>query len=206
LNEARAAWKSALEADPPEHGVWHGYAELCLFLGDEDEYRRARRDLLERFGATADPYIAERTSRACLLMPATGDELRQAVALTERAVARNSHEQKDRPYFEFARGLAAYRQGQFDRAISAMRGNARTVLGPACSLIIAMALYQKGQTDEARKTLASAVLSFDWNANQVRDLHGFVYHVLRREAESMIGPNLPGFMDGKDRPKGKDRQ
>src|SRR5262249_20854809 len=32
LNEARVAWKSALETDPLEHDAWYGYAELCLFL------------------------------------------------------------------------------------------------------------------------------------------------------------------------------
>jgi tetratricopeptide (TPR) repeat protein len=124
LNEARFAWKSALEADPREHDAWYGYAELCLFLGHEEEYRRARRAVLERFAATTNPFVAERTGRACLLMPAAGDELRQAVALAERAVAKNSGEQFAHPYFVFVRGLAGYRQGEFDRAISAMRGRA----------------------------------------------------------------------------------
>ena len=72
------------EGNPLDHNAWFGYAELCLFLGREDEYRRARRDLLARFSITSNPYFAERTGRACLLMPATGDELRQAVALTRR--------------------------------------------------------------------------------------------------------------------------
>ena len=83
----RAAWKQDLAADPPKHEDWLGYAELCLFLGDEQEYRRARRDLLAQFGAATDPEIAERTGRACLLLPPSEDELRQAVALAERAVA-----------------------------------------------------------------------------------------------------------------------
>ena len=85
--EARAAWKEELAAHPPKHDDWFGYAELCLFLGDEAEYRRARRDLLAQFGSTTDPAVAERTGRACLLLPAPEGELRQAVALTERAVA-----------------------------------------------------------------------------------------------------------------------
>ena len=85
--EARAAWKEELAAHPPEHDDWFGYAELCLFLGDEAEYRRARRDLLAQFGTVTDPTVAERVGRACLLLPAPEDELQQAVALTERAVA-----------------------------------------------------------------------------------------------------------------------
>jgi serine/threonine-protein kinase len=206
LNEARVAWKSALKAEPLEHGVWYGYAELCLFLGDEDEYRRARRDLLERFGATSNPYVAERAGRACLLRPATGDELRQAVALAERAVAKGSGERGALPYFVFVRGLAEYRQGQFDRAISTMQGDAGAVLKPAPALVMAMALHRKGQTNEARQTLASAVLSYDWSANQVRDIHGCIAHVLRREAESMILSNLAAFLDGKYQPQDNDER
>jgi tetratricopeptide (TPR) repeat protein len=206
LNEAWVVWKSALKAEPLDHSVWYGYAELCLFLGHKDEYRRARRDLLERFGATTDPYVAERASRACLLMPATGDELQKFVAVARRAVATNSVNQGAHPYFEFVRGLAAFRQGQFDRAISAMRGDAAAVLGPAPALVIAMALYQKGQADEARQTLASAVLSYDWSANQVRDIHGCILHSLRREAESIVLPNLQAFLDGKYQPQDNDER
>jgi serine/threonine-protein kinase len=162
--------------------------------------------LLERFGATTDPYIAERTGRACLLRPATGDELRRAVAVAERAVARNSDEQWANPYFVFARGLAEYRQGRFDRAISAMRGDASSVLGPSPKLVLAMALHQTGRADEARKTLASAVVSHDWTANRVLDQHGCIIHSLRREAEAMILPNLPAFLDGKYRPQDNDER
>jgi serine/threonine-protein kinase len=206
LNEAHIAWQSALKANPLDHDVWHGYAELCLFLGEADEYRRARRDLLERFGAITDPYAAERVSRACLLMPATKDELQKILTVTERAVARKPGEQGARPYFEFARGLAEYRKRESDKAIAIMRGDAAIVLGPAPALVIAMALHQKGQAAEARKTLASAVLSYDWSANQVRDTHGCVLHTLRREAESLILPDLPAFLDGKHRPRDNDER
>jgi serine/threonine-protein kinase len=206
LDEARVAWQAALDADPVEHDVWYGYAELCLFLGDEQEYRSARRALLDRFGATTNPYIAERTSRAFLLRPATGDDLRQAAALAGRAVAKNSGDRSAQPYFEFVSGLAEYRQGNFDRAISAMRGDASRALRPCPEIVIAMALHQKGQADEARKTLASAVLSHDWTANQVRDNHACIAHSLRREAESLILPNLPAFINGTYQPRDNDER
>src|SRR4029077_10987836 len=95
--DARAAWKEELAANPPKHDDWFGYAELCLFLGDEAEYRRARNDLLAQFGATKDADVAERTGRACLLLPASEGEIQQAVALTERAVAAWGAN----PYFRF---------------------------------------------------------------------------------------------------------
>src|SRR5262249_33719178 len=164
--EARAAWEKLLERQPQDHDARYGYAELCLFLGKADEYRRVRRALLERFRTTTNPFDAERTARACLLLPATGDELRQAVALAQRAVAERPGDQWGHPYFQFVRGLAEFRQGQFDRAITTMKGDASRVLGSAPRLVIAMALHQSGRVAEARQALAKAIPAYDWRAFQ----------------------------------------
>jgi serine/threonine-protein kinase len=200
--EVRQKWKKDLEADPPDHDVWFGYAELCLFLEQEEEYRRARQDLLRRFGATSDPYVAERTARTILLLPAAKDELQTAVALAERAVAaKTTTAQWIYPYFLFAQGLAEYRQGRFDSAISIMRADAGTVMGPAPRLVIAMAQYRKGQEEEARKTLAAEIIHFDWGMASATSRDHWIWHVLRREAESMIFPNTAAFLDGKHQPR-----
>jgi serine/threonine-protein kinase len=205
--EVRREWKKALEADPPGHDAWFGYAELCLFLGDEAEYRRARRDLLRRFRASSDPYVAERTARAILLLPAAEDELRAAAALAERAVAaKATAAQWVYPYFLFAQGLAEYRQGRFDSAISIMTADAATVMGPAPRLVVAMAEHQKGQKEEARRTLAAAISSFDWSAAQVGSRDHWIWHVLRREAEALILPNLPAFLRGEYQPRDNDER
>ena len=207
LEEARVAWQAALEGNPLDHNAWFGYAELCLFLGREDEYRRARQDLLARFFITSNPYFAERTGRACLLLPATGDELRQAVALTRRAAASEpSRDPWAYPWFLFARGLAEYRQGKFDEAIATMRGDASGVDRPIARLVLAMALHQDGQLAEARKTLAAAILSYDWRETQARDHDAWICHLLRREAEGMILPNLSAFLDGKYQPQDNDER
>ena len=196
--EARAAWKEDLAADPPKHDDWFGYAELCLFLGDEAEYRRARRDLLAQFGSATDPAVAERTGRACLLLPAPEDELRQAVALTERAVAAGrAGREFAYPYCLFAQGLARYRQGRFDDAIKLMTGEAASVMGPSPRLILAMAQHQKGEKDQARKTLAAAIASYDWSASKADNHDAWIAHILRREAEALILPDPPAFFDGK---------
>ena len=162
---------------------------MCLFLGREDDYRRARRALLARFFLTSNPYFAERTGRACLLLPASGDELRQAAALTRRAASSDpSVHGGAHPWFMFARGLAEYREGKFDQAISTMRGDASILDGPMPRLIVAMALHQKRQLAKARKALESAILSYDWRADQARDQGAWICHVLRREAEGLISP------------------
>jgi eukaryotic-like serine/threonine-protein kinase len=203
LETVRAAWEKLLERDPPDHESWFGYAELCLFLGREEDYRRARRALLKKFGATTNPFHAERTARACLLLPGTDDELRQAVALAERAVAKREGDMWAHGCFEFVHGLAEYRQGQFDRAIATMQGDASGVLGPAPRLVLALSLHRSGQATEARKTLAAAILAHDWRPTQVRarDQNGWIYHTLRREAEAMILPKLQAFRQGDWQPQ-----
>jgi serine/threonine-protein kinase len=50
------------------------------------------------------------------------------------------------------------------------------------------------------------VLSYDWSANQVRDVAPCILHVLRREAEKTILPNLAAFMDGTYRPQDNDER
>ena len=205
--EVQVGWRKELDANPPEHDAWSGYAELCLFLGQQEEYRRARRALLERFGATASPFIAEPVGRACLLLPGTEDELGKAVALTDRAVAaKESTPEWIYRYFLFAKGLAEYRQGRLANAISLMEGEASKVMGPAPRLILAMAQHDQGQKKQARKTLATAIVAFDWNAAQADSRGVWIAHILRREAEALILPNLPAFLRGEYQPLDNDER
>jgi tetratricopeptide (TPR) repeat protein len=207
LNDARVAWQAALETNPLDHNDWHGYAELCLFLGHEDEYRSARQVLLARFGTTTNPYFAMRTARTCLLLSASEDELRQAMALAGRAAAADlSDSTWAHPYISIAQGLAEYRQGRLDRAISALREDAPGALGANRQLVLAMALHRSGQVAGARKTLAAAVLTYDWRSRQALDQDGWACHVLRREAEGVILPNLPAFLNGKYQPQDNDER
>ena len=209
LEEACAAWEKVLERNPPDFDSWYGYPELCLFLGREEDYRRARRALLKNFGATTNPFAAERLGRACLLWPATDDELRQTVNIAKRAVANREGDEWANPYFKFVQGLAEYRQSKFDQAIATMRGEASNVLGPAPRLVLAMSLYRSGQATEAWKTLAAAILAYDWRAVQTHPIdpqNAWIYHTLRREAEAEILPELHAFQQGNYQPQDNDQR
>jgi serine/threonine-protein kinase len=205
--EARAAWRTVLDADPPDPGAWYGYAELCLFIGREEEYRRARHALLGKFGEHTDPLVAARTARACLLLPTTGDELHQAVALAERAAVESPKYPGFSPQFLVIRALADYRRGRFDRAITTLRDDRIRCLGGAVPrLVLALALHRGGQVEEARKMLAAAVLAHDWRSHRVINQNDWLAHVLRREAEGLILPNLPAFLEGTYRPRDNDER
>jgi tetratricopeptide (TPR) repeat protein len=205
--EARVSWRKELETDPPDHDAWFGYAELCQFLGQDDKYRRARQDLLRRFGASEDPAVAERVGRACVLSPASDDDLRKAVALVDRAAAAGEAKgDASLPYYLFAKGLADYRLGRLHSAIALMRGEASTVMGPAPGLILAMALHREGKKDEASKTLAAAILPYDWRLARTENWNGWIFHILRREAEGLILPDLPAFLHGTHQPRDNDER
>ena len=205
--ELCTVWAGEVDEDPPKHGTWYGYAELCLFVGREDDYLRARRSLLAKFGATVDPFLAERTSRACLLRPATGDELKQSAALADRAASADRSKHPGVYHaFLFVKGLAEYRQGRYGPAISTMEGDASRALGPVPRLVVAMAQHRSGRGAEARKSLAAAVSTYDWRADQVRDQDGWIAHVFRREAEGQIVPDLPALLDGTRRPRDNDER
>ncbi len=177
--EARAAWEQFLQSDPPDHDDWYGYAELCLFLGNEDAYRRNRTALLKRFGKTTNPVVAERTSRACLLLPASGEELEQAVALADRAVTLG----KDHQYYCFfmaANALAEYRLGRFESALDwGQKAGAKGAWVPTY-LVLAMAHHQLGHAEQACRALDQAEKNYHWK------LRDGIIHALRREAEQLI--------------------
>ena len=130
--------------------------------------------------------------RTCLLRPLDGDELKQAAILADRAAnADRGKYGSSIQYFQFAQGLADYRQRRFDRAIATMRGDTSKVLGPAPKLVLAMALYQSGEHAEASKAYTAAVAGHDWRPANARDQDGWIYHSLRREAEAMISADPP---------------
>jgi serine/threonine-protein kinase len=200
--EVCLAWRKALEAGWPGPEAWLGYAELCLFLGQEAEYRRTCQTLLSRFGASTDPFIAERIGQACLLLQASDDELRQAAALCGRAVAAGrSKPDWAYPYFLFAKALAAYRQGHFDKAIAQLRGEASLIPGPIPRMLLAMARFRKGEKEAARHTLAEAVAAYDWRAAQADNPATWTCHILRREAETLIFPDITAFLEGRYQPR-----
>jgi serine/threonine-protein kinase len=200
--EACLAWRQYLARQPKRHDDWDGYAELCLFLGDVAEYHRACRELLDRFESSTDPHVWERTGRACLLLPETPQQMQRAAALIDRALAadKSRYAAWATPYFLFAKGLAEYRRNSLQNGIAILEGEASRVMGPAPGIVLAMARYRSGEREEARRTLASAVIDQDWRSASAEEREIWIYHVLRREAEAMLFPNLPAFLEGTYRP------
>src|SRR5262249_49698090 len=76
--------------------------------------------------------------------------------------------------------------------------------GPRMAL--AMAQFRAGFPAEARRTLVLAAQAYDWKEMKSDPPTIWVNHVLRREAEALILPNLAAFLDGEYRPQDSDER
>jgi serine/threonine protein kinase len=129
---AAAAMEKVIELGSWDHLGWYQEAGLRLALDDTEGYRRACREMLTRFGLTKDPYIAERAANTCLLMPGAVSDLKPVIELAEQAARAWTQMElgdqavlawTEKPFDEYrwfalAKGMADYRSGRFQSAIT----------------------------------------------------------------------------------------
>jgi serine/threonine-protein kinase len=204
----RVAWQQGLEANKRDHGDYDGYPEFCLYLGNENAYREACKMLLANFSTTTDPHVAERTGRALLLLPAPAEQTLVATQLIDRSVQadRSKVEPWAPAYFLFGKSLAEYRQGHYEAAIKLLEGDPGRVLGPCPLLVTAMAQFRLGKISQARQAFIAAIPLFDWSPLHATNKDAWLYHALRREAETVVLPYLPAFEAGNYRPANNDER
>ena len=89
-SEAIAEMNRAIELDPDEHETWYFLAPLFVEARDGAAYDRHRRAMLDRWHNTDDPRLAERTAKACLLLPGLPDVIRPAAGLAGLALDRGA--------------------------------------------------------------------------------------------------------------------
>jgi serine/threonine-protein kinase len=189
-NEAAADGLRATEIEPQRH--WNGYvAGYALVLaGDIDKFHKLCRDMQQRFGNTADPVLAERTGKLCLLTPQP-DLLESADRLTQLALSKGGNHQFV-GWFRLARGLAAYRQGRLEEAIqilSNLEPLAKT--SPAMAggnLIAALAKARLTQGKEQLQQLKQAAAWGDTHPclQFGYDLDWQLFEIMRREALPLL--------------------
>jgi len=88
---------------------------LLAAAGELDPLQRARSEVLDRFGRTADARVANDAASFCSLAPGMDDRLNELVRLAELAV--NSSTGRGDGYFLTTFGAALYRAGRFEEAV-----------------------------------------------------------------------------------------
>ena len=193
--QAAADFNKAVTLQPDNHASWYRLGPLLIRAGDEAGYRNFCRRILERFGATQDPVIAERTAKVCLLLPGRSEHFPAAASLAETALAKGAeHEYK--AYFDLVKGLVEYREGN-DSAAAARLGklvgerNLHWELAPPAYLILAMAQHHLGETTKSAESLGRATQIMSKQAPSFAAAgdawNGLLMNqFLRSEAESLI--------------------
>jgi WD40 repeat protein/tetratricopeptide (TPR) repeat protein len=196
--QAAADFTHALELQRDDH--WLCYCALVLQaqLGKKEEYRRLCRDVLKHFGDTKDPYIAERTAKACLLLPDVMENPQKVSELADLAVA-SPPNHPALAWFCVAKGLAEYRAGRHTEAADWMNKTlARKPTMQASAMarfVLAMTQQQLGQLNESKVTLAQAqqitrkLPTLDQSGEGWLDW--LINDLLRREAEALIAGKKP---------------
>jgi eukaryotic-like serine/threonine-protein kinase len=193
--QAGADLTRALELQSDDHLVWYRALVVQAQLGNKEEYRRLCRGVLKHYGDTTDPQIAERTAKACLLLPDVLENRQKLSELADLAVASPPNHTL-MAWFCLAKGLTEYRTDRYAEAAEwlnkTLNGKPSLQAATMARFVQAMTQQQRGQKKEAKVTLAQAqqlsrglpTLEQDW-LNWVFNDH------LRREAEALILANKP---------------
>jgi tetratricopeptide (TPR) repeat protein len=194
--QAAADFAEAVRLGPDDH---YQAFRLCSLLATTDPaaYRRHSQAMLQRWGSTDDPTFAERTVKGCLLLADSADDTQRIAKLVDTFVRAGEGHQYYR-YFLLARGLAAYRGGDYELALDSCRGaqalflkngTGNLYIAPALS-VQAMALQRQQQPEEARAKLAGARLAIEQlpaEGDVGTSWHDWlIAQLLFREAQSLI--------------------
>jgi eukaryotic-like serine/threonine-protein kinase len=194
--EAAACWAKAQALAPADTSILLTATYACLDAGDSAQYAAICRQALAQFADTNDPTAAERVAKVCLLAPPPPGDLPRIIALADIAVTRGKDEEGYR-YFLLARGLAAYRAGDWAAALDwcGRSREQRPEIGEVVALnllIEAMAHHQLGRAEPARAALADAAPLIDGHRDEFPGAgrpvaqEWLICEIVRKEAAALI--------------------
>jgi WD40 repeat protein/tetratricopeptide (TPR) repeat protein/tRNA A-37 threonylcarbamoyl transferase component Bud32 len=183
----RALYAKAVEAPEASHLDLYAQGVLRLQRGDRTGYSAACAALVNRFGKTSDPNVANDVAWACAVGPRALPDLKPAVALARLAVRVRPKEVNIRNTL----GAILFRAGLHKEAVSELNEAVKLhgMGGRTWDfLFLAMAHHQLGQHDEARTWLDKG-LWVDASEKTLQETQRLELQLLRREAEALIrGP------------------
>ncbi|MGA2248380.1 MAG: tetratricopeptide repeat protein [Verrucomicrobiota bacterium] len=159
FTEAIATVRQAIKINPADHELWHWLAVLLVRTGQLDAYRAHCRESVDRFSKSADPNVADRIAKDCLILPDSGANLDTVNTMADTAIAEGQHS-ADLPFFQFCKGLAEFRQGHFASATNWM-GEVLNRLGDQSErdmgayLVLAMSQFHLQHVEQARAALTA---------------------------------------------------
>jgi serine/threonine protein kinase/Flp pilus assembly protein TadD len=185
-----------------EGHFWFEYAALMLLSGDRQGYARACMRMVERCGQEVPDLRAYHVARACTLAPDSVADAAQSGRLAQKELTDKAREF----WSQTERAALHYRAGRFQEALPLLEQSLRVEGLPGRAVLnwlwLALAHQRLGKMDEARRWLSKAQAWLDQfgdgmpnRAEEELGLHFHNWleaHVLRREAEALLGAGPPG--------------
>jgi tetratricopeptide (TPR) repeat protein len=195
--EALKLYDQMIETGHEDCRVWRDDACLHLVLGDEARYRQRCLEILQKFGGTSDPDVAEVSAKVCLLRADAPGDWRPVVELADRALAAPAGDNGlDVRWFYLVKGMAEFRIGHhqeslrwFERSLRGSGDNYRRVA--YARYFSAMACYRLGSRAEASVHLREGI-AVDREVFGPHWADEAALMVIRREAESLLLGGDPG--------------
>jgi len=192
---AIADLNKALLLDAQQQENYHCLAALYVQAGDLASYRQICQRMLSRFGNTSEPSVAERMTKDCLMLPASGADAAVIARLADLS-AQAAEKYSPHGWYEFAAGLAAYRRADYRSAIQWTRKTLQSVhqvRSVEAYMVLAMAYQRSNQPQDARQALADGLEHARKNLPRLesgdlgRDwLDWIIAQALLREATALI--------------------
>jgi serine/threonine protein kinase/tetratricopeptide (TPR) repeat protein len=200
-DQALVAMDKAAELTPDDYFRLYLAAALHIHAGDRAGYRRICRVMLERFGDTKDPVVAERMAKTCLLSPEAVADLDYVLKLADRAVPSTENNRENR-WAQFCKALAEHRAGRHAEAVQwldlvAPEAKEYPVRDASAFAVLALAQHHQSQGHEALRALdrAEGIVAAKQPDPAAGRLFGDDWHdwlrcqVLLREAEELLKPD-----------------
>ena len=175
-------------------------ASLQAWFRQETEYAETRERALASVGKVTNAVAADKTAKACLLLPSTDKvQLEEGLALARKALELGKSNAMF-PWFQVGLGIAEYRNGRFAEAdamllLAAETGEiTNTSVGFTAAFYRAMSLFRQGKEKEARQIAIEAAikmkpLPMDEENPLVggNDADDLILWLAYKEAKAMIG-------------------
>ncbi|MEK6249349.1 MAG: hypothetical protein N2C12_14295, partial [Planctomycetales bacterium] len=187
---SKVGWQ-IVEQSPGNTEAWLKLAPVLVLGGNEEAYRDFCSRMVKQFEGTDDVQIAERTCKACLLIP-NSIELSQLPIATLASSLDQDGTSGPAEWFWLARALAAYRNNDAESAVHYVQESEQLSPGEithALNLSIrALALAEIGKPEESRReaAIASKIVKCrserDYNLGNHHDL--LMTKILLREVQA----------------------
>jgi serine/threonine protein kinase len=193
-NDAALLADELYKFQPTNSAYYQVLAPLMVARGDLERYRRLCGEINLRFSDTTNHDVAEQMTKACLILPSSGVDLKSVAALADVVASRGSDTSAP-PRFRLCQALAEFRLGHYEQAVNCAQPGVKSSSRHSrahATAIMAMSQFRLNHVDAARTMLAdcnqvieklpkleSGDLGSDW-----RDW--IIAHALQSEAKRMI--------------------